>query len=209
METGSRDGKRPGLLQRRRAATLPAEEDGDIGPGDSDSSDEQAETGGQDVRADDGRQQGNNALPTGSIAQQTVAKPSPRGPKPETAGEAAQAAAEQPAAKRRRVLGAADVKSAAAAAKLELGLTGVFAFFRPSYHSYRHRARFAGCVVTHSRVVVAHLRCVSQSHKRRSRCRRITWRPSTAVRRGLCMWRDRRRSQRLGRACPSLAWSRR
>ena len=124
-ETGSRDGKRPGLLQRRRVAAPSAGEDSNDSQSDADgSAEDEAEGGGTiGTAAVAGRKQSSPGPPAAaSRAQTKAASPDVTGVQPGSE------AAEQPAAKRRRV-SAEDVKAVAAAAKLELGLPGVAALF--------------------------------------------------------------------------------
>ena len=119
-ETGGRDGKRPGLLQRRRVAAPSAEQDSDSQSDVEDGSDRQAEAGQSPVFASAGNRLSSMRSRAASTAPMKAANP--------TAAFLPDAeAAEQPAAKRQRQLGAADVQAAAAAAREELRLPGIAA----------------------------------------------------------------------------------
>ncbi len=125
-ETGGRNGKRPGLLQRRRVGAPSAEEDSDSQSSVEDGSDGQTD-GGQ------GPMTGTSAgdrLSTISLGSRAASRALPKATSPTAAGLQPDAeAAEQPAAKRQRLLGTVDVKAAAAAAREELSLPGVAALF--------------------------------------------------------------------------------
>ncbi len=122
-EAGSRNGKRPGLLQRRRVAAPSAEEDSDGAQSDADGSTEELSEGGGAIRTAvaAGRRQSSLGTPAAARALTKATSATAAALQPDAE------ATEQPAAKRQRLLGAADVKAAAAAAREELSLPGVAA----------------------------------------------------------------------------------